>query len=233
MKEFVGKILSVLHILIFAYTAYAVYEYYEQHEAKVTETASQVPGLETEISGLKKRLEAIETYKKNIENSKKSVEEVFKNIERVQRQLPADVNDIDILDYFAKEGRLLNIPELSSTPLPEIPEGFSVTKPYTVKARGTFLQLVVLLERLSRTDRIFNIQKFTLASDDTPQKGRFQVIGLEATIETYKYNQGYRESSGIEEINAQFAGAGGAGADGAPPRRRRPKKPRKNTDGDE
>ena len=226
MKEMLGKILGILHIIILAYAGWGVYEYYEGYQARLAETTAQIPGIESQIQVFKKKLEAIDTYKKNIENSKKSVEEVFKNIERVQRQLPAEVNDIDILDHLAKEGRLLNIPDISSTPLPEIPDGFSVTKPYNIKARGTFLQLVVFLERLSRTERIYNVQRVVLATGAEPQKGRFQVIDMDATIETYKYNQSYRESSGLDEINAQFSTPGGGGTGGAQPRRRR-KRPRK------
>lgn len=225
MKEFIGKLLGSLHFIIIGLTAWDTYEFYEGYKTRLEEKVQQIPGVESEIRTFKKKLEAIDTYKKNIENSKKSVEEVFKNIEKVQRQLPAEVNDIDILDHLAKEGRLLNIPELTSTPMPEVVEGFSITKPYTIKARGTFLQLVVFLERLSRTERIYNVQKVTMATGAEPQKGRFQVIDLDAVIETYKYNQSYRESSGLEEINAQFSTAGGGGGEGQPRRRRR--RPRK------
>lgn len=226
MKEFASKILSKLHIIILLYTAYAAYGYYEDYQARLLVTSEQIPSLEKDIVGLKKRLEAIDTYKKNIESSKKSVEEVFKNIEKVQRQLPAEVNDIDILDHIAKEGRQLNIPELTSTPLNQVTEGFSITKPFRVKGKGTFLQLVVFLERLSRTDRIFNIQKVDLIAPLTAQKGRFQVIDMDGIIETYKYNQGYKESNGIDEINSRF-GTDQAGAPGEPgvkpKRKRRPK----------
>lgn len=221
MKELLNKILGNLHVIIMLYTAYGVYERYEVYSTGLQGIKEQTPGIESEIKVLRKKLEAIETYKKNIENSKKSVEEVFKNIERVQRQLPAEVNDIDILDFIAKESRVLNIPEMTTTPLPENPEGFYITKPYKVVAKGTFLQLVVFLERLSRAERIYNIQQFNLESDTTPQKGRFQIINLTGTIETYKYNQNFKESSGVEEINARFS-APSAG-EGAPRRRRRPK----------
>lgn len=221
MRELFSKILGSLHIIIIAYTIYGVYEKHEEYTATLLSIQSQTPGVQNEIKVFKRKLEAIETYKKNIENSKKSVEEVFKNIERVQRQLPAEVNDIDILDFIAKESKLLNIPEMVSTPMPEVPEGFYITKPYKIVAKGTFLQLVVFLERLSRAERIFNIQNFTLASDETPQKGRFQIIGLSGLIETYKYNQNFKETSGVEEINAQFNGNPGGATREVPRRRRR------------
>lgn len=223
MSELPNKLLAQLHILILLYAAYSVYTSYEEFEANYAAQEQQVPGIESDISNFKKRLKAIDQYKKNIENSRKSVEEVFKNIERVQKQLPAEVNDIDILDYIAKEGRGLNVPEIVGTPMKEQAEGFYVIKPYEIKARGTFLQLVVFMERLAGAERLYNVRKFKLSADEVPQKGRFQVISLLAEIETYKYNQSYKESSGLEEINSQFSEAGGAAGGGEKPRRRRRK----------
>ena len=225
MRELSGKILGQLHLLILCYALWGVYDAYEIHTQTLAASEAQIPTLEAEIAGFKKRLKDIDTYKKNVENSKKSVEEVFKNIEKVQRQLPVDVNDIDILDYIAKEGKTLNIPEMSVTPVRDDPRGFYILKPYDIKARGTFLQLVIFMERLASAERLYNVQKFRLIADQVPQKGRFQVINLVASIETYKYNQNYKESSGIEEINAQFAPGSGAATEERPrKRKRRPKK---------
>jgi Tfp pilus assembly protein PilO len=217
MKSLVGGMLSRLHIIILLYAAYTTWEAWDQHETRRVEIESQLPGIEEELAKYRTKLKEIDSYRKDVENSRKRVEEVFRSIEKVQRQLPLEVSDIEVLDYLAKEGRSLNITNLEPTPQPENPQGFYVAKPYSIKARGTFLQFVIFLERLSLSERLFNVQSVAFNSDLSAQKGRFHMIDMRAVIETFRYNSDHKENSGIEEIEAQFKGPAGEGA----PRRRR------------
>ncbi len=219
MKSLVGKFLAQLHWIILVYAAWSIYTVWEEHQTNAANITAQMPELEQEIAKSRKRLADIENYRKNIEASRKNVEEVFKNIEKVQRQLPAEVSDIGVLDFLAREGRALNILRLEPTPLPEVPQGFYVAKPYELKGEGTFLQFLIFMERLAVAERLFNIPKFTLSTPEGPQKGRFKVINFTAVVETFKYNAGHKESSGLDEIDAQFNGSASEPA----PRRRRPK----------
>lgn len=221
MKAFSGKLLAKLHWIIMAYAAWSIYTLWDQHQTTAQAIAVQVPEIESEITKSKKRLEDINDYRRDIESSRKNVEEVFKNIEKVQRQLPAEVNDIAILDFLAREGRSVNIQDLEPTPLPEASHGFYIAKPYEIRGEGTFLQFLVFMERLAAAERLFNIPSFKLTSADSTQKGRFKVITLKAVVETFKYNAGHQESSGLDEIDAQFKEGGEASA--APQRRRRPR----------
>ncbi len=211
MKELVGKILAKLHVIIMVYAAYSFYEVYSTHDTLLTEITSQIPEVEEEIQKSEKKLSQIDEFRKNVDQTKLKVTEVFNSIEKVQRQLPSDINDIEVLDFLTKEGRGLNMPEIEPNPMNEEAVGFYISKPYRIKARGTFLQFVIFLERVNAAERLFNVKNLTMRSDSTNQKGRFQVVTLDATIDTFKYNQSHKESSGIEEIEKQFSGAGGGG----------------------
>lgn len=205
MKEVISNLFAKLHIVIMLYAAYSFYEVYSNHETLLSEITVQIPEVEAEIEKSEKKLSQIDEFRKNVDQTKLKVTEVFNSIEKIQKQLPSDINDIEILDFLSKEGRGLNMPEIEPNPLAEEPVGFYISKPYSIRARGTFLQFVIFLERVNAAERLFNVKNLTIKSDKSNQKGRFQVVAMEATIDTFKYNSSHKESSGIEEIEKQFS----------------------------
>ena len=204
MKEMVSKALSKLHLLIFLYGAWTFYSIYSDYEVKIDEIAQQKPSIEEDIKKAKKKLSQIDEFRKNVDQTKLRVNEVFGNIEKVQRQLPSEINDIEVLDYLSKEGRLLNVPELEPNPRDEQPMGFYISKQYSIKGRATFLQFVVFLERINGAERLFNVKNFKLSIPTEEQKGRFQIVNFETTIDTFKFNPSFKESSGVDEIESEF-----------------------------
>ncbi len=200
MKELVGKFLAQLHVMIVAYAAYSFYESYTSHDEQLAMINDQGPALEQQIQESQKKLDEIKKFREDIEQSKEKVNQVFANIERVQKQLPSDISDIEVLDYFTKEARSINIPEIEPNPLQEQPLGFYVSKPYKITGRGTFLQFLIFLERINSSERLYNIKSLTLTADKEPQKSRFQVINLDSMIDTFKFNSSHKETSGVDEI---------------------------------
>ena len=206
MKELVSKLLSRLHLVLFLYAAWTTYDVYSNHEALLAEITAQKEPLEADIKKSEEKLSQIDEFRKNVDLTKLKVTEVFNSIEKVQRQLPSEVNDIEVLDFLSKEGRALNMPEIEPNPLEEVPMGFYISKPYKVRARGTFLQFVIFLERINAAERLFNVREFTITAPEEVQRGRFQVVTLNATIDTFKYNSSHKESSGVDDIAEKFEG---------------------------
>ena len=101
MKTIGNSLLANLHYIIGLYAIYSIYLVWDQYEIRNTSLDSQIPEIQEEIAVFNKKLDAIDEYKANIENSKKRIEEVFKSIEFVQKQLPAEINDIEILDFLS------------------------------------------------------------------------------------------------------------------------------------
>lgn len=217
MKELTGTLLARLHWIIMLYAAWSVFEIYSGHETQLEEITLQREPLEAEISKAEERLKQIEEFRKNVDQTKTRVTEVFSSIERVQKQLPSEVSDIEILDMITKEGRSLNMPSIEPSPLEEQSFGFYISKPYRIKAKGTFLQFVIFMERINSAERLFNVREFKMVSPPDSQRSRFQVVDFEAVIDTYKYNTLHSESSGLAEIESQF----GSTAEPRPRRKKR------------
>ena len=218
MKELMGKVLAQLHWIIIAYGAWGAYGIYDEHSVAMSQIEEQFPVAEEAIKVAEERLSKIDEFRKNLDQSRLRVTEVFNNIGQVQKQLPTEINDIEILDFLSKEAKSLNIPEIETSPMPELPMGFYISKPYSIKARGTFLQFVVFLERIDAAERLFNIKSITIRSEDDVQKTRFRVVTLELMLDTFKFNSRHTETSGVEEVSEQV------------PATKRPRKKKGKTD---
>ena len=129
------------------------------------------------------------------------VEEVAKNIESVQRQLPAETSDNQILTYLQSEIKALNIKDASFVPGKEEASTYYISKNYDLKAEGTFLQFLIFFERIANADRIYNVNNFKLTSPSEGVRGRFQIISGSGSIQAFRYNPEFKVDREIKPWN--------------------------------
>lgn len=197
MKDLVNKLIANIHIVLFLYGIYSAYGMYETHSIEMTEIQNQSAGLDGEIEQNQRKVREIQEFSKKTNEYKVRVEEVAKNIEAVQKQLPAETNDSQILGFFQGEMSSLNIKDSNFTPGKEDKSTYYITKEYSLKAKGTFLQFLIFLERIGTADRIYNIKTLKLETSATPQKGRFQVISGEGVIQAFRFNPDFKVDRGF------------------------------------
>ena len=200
MSNAFNKFLSISHFVFIAWIAWTVYEMYEDHTEKYESLKSQIPALDKQIKRKKKDLEGIEKYYADIEAAKKRIKLVTEAVEKLQRQLPSKNLDSENVALFQQESNDINIKKLAIKPAQERNKGFYFEKDYNYKATGTFLQFLILFERLAVNDQLFNIRSMKIRKSNEKQKGRFQLVDLQTTIQYFRYNDAYVEKSGNEEI---------------------------------
>jgi Tfp pilus assembly protein PilO len=210
-------IIKNLQWLIILNTGYGYYTRLEEHNLQVEQILQEKPAIEEQITKLKKKVDEAKIFLANLEVSKKRVQEVAGQIEQVQRQLPNTIDDTAILDFFSTEAQQLNI-QLNLTPGVEESRDFYIAKKYNIKGTGTYLQYMIFMERIASSERLINVQSIKLISQNEKQKGRFQMLGIDATLESFKYNSAYKEDTGISKIEEEFK------AKDAPSGRRKRKK---------
>jgi Tfp pilus assembly protein PilO len=199
MKDLVNKFISNLHYFIIAYGVYGAWLLYDAQSIRMEELNSQFPTIEAEIVSNQKKVKEIQEFVKKAEESKVRVEEVAKNIESAQKQLPAEINDNQILTFFNQEISSLNIKDPQIVPGRENTSTYFISKEYMVKAKGTFLQFLILLERIGNSTRIYNVKNLKLVNADSNQRGRFQLISAEGIIEAFRYNPDFKVDRGFEK----------------------------------
>ena len=197
-------LLSNLHWIIIAYALFSLSTVFEEKEAFKEQVIVTMQGVEDRKKQTTKKLAEINKFKANLQASKERVNEVVNQIEKVQKQLPTEVNDTEVQQLLGGFSTELRIKDPKALPSKETLNGFYYEKEYLYEAKGTFLQFLVFFEKLAKADRILNVKKLEIMHDQSGQKGRFQVLTLQAVIESYRYNKGYEEKSGIKEIEAKF-----------------------------
>jgi Tfp pilus assembly protein PilO len=202
MKELVNKLISNVHVFILLYGLYGTWVVYDEHTLRMEQVNNQFPPVEAEIINNTKKVKEIQEFVKKTEESKVRVEEVAKNIESAQKQLPAEINDGQIMTFINQEITALNIKDPQINPGSEIPSTYFISKEYKFKIKGTFLQILIFLERVGNATRIYNIKDLKLVNTDTFQRGRFQLITGEGTIEAFRFNPDFKVDRGFDVTEA-------------------------------
>lgn len=197
MKDLVNKLIANAHFLILLWGIYGVYTSWEAHTLQLEGLNAQIVQLDDEMAQNQKRLKEIQEFVKKADEYKVRVEEVAKNIEAVQKQLPADINDSQIIAFFQNEISGLNIKDASITPGRSDNSTYFISKEYKLQGRGTFLQFLIFFERIGTADRIYNIKNLKLTTGSEPQRGRFQMVTGEGVIQAFRYNPDFRVDRGF------------------------------------
>ncbi len=198
MKDLANKFIANIHFLIVIYGLYGVWESFDANTLRMDELNNQFPSIEAEIISNQKKVKEIQEFVKKTEESKIRVEEVAKNIESAQKQLPAEINDNQILTVFNQEISSLNIKDPQIVPGSETTSTYFISKDYLIKAKGTFLQFLIFFERIGNATRIYNVKSLKLVNADTTQRGRFQLVAGESVIQAFRFNPEFRVDRGFE-----------------------------------
>ncbi|WP_372651902.1 type 4a pilus biogenesis protein PilO [Halobacteriovorax sp.] len=199
------KLIANLHIILFLYLSFEVFTKYQEHTEKIERMKAQVPALTAKINRNKKEKKQLSAYLVDVEAAKERIELVASEVEKIQKKLPDVIDDTKNLSLLKTLAEKLNIKSIYLTPLEEITKGFYVVKRYSMKASGTYLQFLMLMEQIGNTQTILNVKRISLENQQEKQRGRFQIINADIIIETYRYNTGYKEDRGIDEIEKQLS----------------------------
>lgn len=197
MKEFLNKIIASIHWVVVGLGLWNIWFMYEDHSVQIEEVLSRETQIESEIGEKKKSLEEIKDYVRKADEFKARIEQVAKNIESTQRQLPQETNDDKIISFLKSEMGLLNIKEGSVISNQEQKSNYYISKDFSLKAEGTFLQFLVFFERLKEQDRIYSIKELKIINSNDKQKGRFKMLSFQGVIQAYRYNPDFKVDRGF------------------------------------
>ncbi len=197
MKDLFNKFIASAHLFILLYGLFGAWVMYDEHSIQLQEIIDQDSGLDEEIVRAKKKVKEIREFSKKTDVYKLRVEEVAKSIESVQKQLPAETNDAQIMTYLQSETNSLNIKDIDLKPGKEEKSTYFISKEYNIQGKGTFLQFLIFLERIGKADRIYNIKELKLANLKEKQRGRFQMISGEGVIQAFRYNPDFKVERGF------------------------------------
>lgn len=207
-----GKLIGNIHWALIAYAAFGVYVGYQEHAERVESLKGSEEAVQTKIRRQKRDLSEIESYQKEIKENQAKIETVVKAVEAAQKRLPTMRPGEDDSGVFEELARDINMRDVQVATMVQENKGFYFVNRYGVKATGTFLQFLLLLEKLTEEDRLFNIPTLSLEMGNVPQRGRFALVGGDIAVESYRYNADHQEDRGVPGTAAAAAQAPDPGA---------------------
>ncbi|AYF43174.1 pilus assembly protein, PilO [Halobacteriovorax sp. BALOs_7] len=198
------SIVNKLYLLLILYGCFLTYEAYSEIQIEREALQNEAQSFEARINKKKRELKKLKDYEKDVERKKEEIEIVAQKLEETQRRLPKDISDNESINLIKKIGESLKIKEVQIIPSGQEENGFYITKFYTFSGKGTYLQFLLLLENISKQERILNVRDINLSKISKTNKSRYEIINLAATIESYIYNSNHRENRGIEEIERRI-----------------------------
>lgn len=193
------KLAQKLHILILLYAGFNMFTFWQQAQTEIENLEMRIPAMQGRISKAKRELKQLKNYSKDVEDARQKIELVAQEVERTQRQLPADISDIENINLLRSVADGMNIKDVTVTPMDEQLRSFYYVKKYEVRGYGTFLQFMIFFEKIAENERLLNINEIKLERRSEGQRGRFQVIDAEVIVEAYRYNPDHKEDRGIKE----------------------------------
>ncbi len=198
------KLINLSWIFILLYTGYAVYERYELTEQTKIANELELPGIQKQILEKQRKKKRIEEFVKDIEHAKNQIELVAQQVESIQKKLPEEVSNTEVLELLNKISKEIKLQEVYLSRGEEENKGFYFVKKFRVKAKGTYLQLILFFDQLANQEMLLNISNLNLERTGDDQKGRFQLLNLDTVVEAFKYNSGYVEDRGLNKIDEEL-----------------------------
>ena len=199
-----GKLLENIHWFIIALALFNIGNSYKDLDDKTSEVVAQQQIQRDTLKKSKKIKKEIATFYKNIDEAKSRIEKVVSEIEKTQQLLPSEISDTENISLLRKMAEDVNIKKLSITPERDEDREFYIARKYKFKAQATYLQFLIMFEKISENKRILNISEVSFSKLEMQQRTKFQLIDGEFTLEAYKYNTSYKEDRGIEQIEKEF-----------------------------
>ena len=204
MISLLNNLLKKLHFALIVSAIWGVYDRYESHLENIQNLANKKQTAEAELQKFQKKVDVINKFKNDVSNAKDRIKEMAEQITSVQRQLPTDLNDTEILDIFSSKAEGINIKDVYLAPKGETKREFYFSRSYEFKAIGTFLQFLIYLEQLAKEERLINISRVILESgEDTKQKGRFHLVSAEVNMDAFRYNTEHRVDTSLDSLNKE------------------------------
>lgn len=185
------KIFPYLHWLLFLYAGWSLFEAYEEHGTNLEMKINELSSVETTFKSRNRKVMETQDFKKRKEESQQDLEKVEAELKKIKSKLISDGEQTQVLQDLSTDGETLNMQNLNFSPRQQITKGLYFVNGFDIKGSGTYLQLLIFLERLSFANRIYNIDQLSIKGKEQAKSGRLNFVDFNMTIEAYQYNENF------------------------------------------
>ncbi|HAA05546.1 MAG TPA: hypothetical protein DCZ69_01065 [Syntrophobacteraceae bacterium] len=180
MEQRVIDMTTAQKALVFALTflLLGVGFYYLRYKPQAT----KIESLEAEISAQKKKLDELKLAKTQAEKLEGEIAKLEEEFNQLVKLLPDQREIPGLLGSVSKLAAQSGLEQVSFLPQPEQMHDFYATIPVRVELAGSYHELGVFLDKVSKLDRIVKVDSLTLTRMKQPPK-----LQVGCTVLTYRF----------------------------------------------
>lgn len=183
------QLFKILPIIIFLFGGFNVYTLYTEHVEAEEQLKQQLDTAETQLIKTKKKVAGIKQNEDKLREYEAKLSEVKKQIDELKTKMPTEAERTAVLQELTNTAQELNLKEVTFNPVPKNDKGVYFVNSISLSGKGTYLQFLILFEKVQSSKRFFNVDNFTLSESPGDVKGRFIFVNVKADLQTFEYNE--------------------------------------------
>ncbi len=191
------QLFKILPLLLVAYAIFSCYTLYTEHEENVVMLQDQLNSADSQLVKIKKKVANIKRNEEKLSEYETKIIEVHKQIEDLKVRMPSESDQTAVLQELTNTAQELNLKEVTFNPAPKVDRGMYLINTISLSGKGTYLQFLILFEKIKASKRFFNVDNFQLVESPADNKGRFIFVNVKADLQTFEYNQNYKDQTQV------------------------------------
>ncbi len=143
-----------------------------------------ISSLDSQIASQRKTLATLKASEVKVKLITKEIAQSKEELQKLLMLLPDQKEIPGLLESVSRLGAFVGLENILFQPEPEVPHEFYATIPVRLDLVGTFDDLGVFLDRVSKLDRILKVQSLKLVRQSKIQTPLLQVT---CEIDTYRF----------------------------------------------
>lgn len=126
--------------------------------------SNQIRMLKDELSNLQAQVQKNRVIAGNLERFKQEVERLSEELKKAVAKLPGEKEIPSLLTNISDAGKSVGLEFLLFRPHPEVKKGFYSEVPIEIQVVGTYHQVALFFDKVSKMPRIVNIRNINMSS---------------------------------------------------------------------
>lgn len=188
------SLLQICLAVVLAGVGYGGYEYYDFQSTEVAEMEGQRAALESSIRKKQDEVKRLQEFARNIETIKVELRELNSQLDSALEHMPRQFNLSALLRKLSMlaQNSGLELSAFKPGTTEERTEGaFYSTLGIECTLRGSFSQVLLFLDQVSRLKRIINADdlKMTMVGTGSSAKAQGAILNVTAKMKTYRFSE--------------------------------------------
>lgn len=196
------------------YLGWKGYEFNTASDGEVEAHHTKVAAGKKEIQGLREKVKEGEAFVKSLEAKKEELRNQAKRLSEFQGALSEQADSASLVKFLITEAKKLEIKVDRIEPGRKNQQPFYLEQQYDLDLRGSFQQILLLMFRISKMQRILRIENYKFRVSPTSLSPRSMTLAASLVLSSYQYTLSQEDSVGREAATANPPAKSGAAGGG-------------------